>query len=1036
MNVNGARFQMLLGRDDWSRCATDVDAQTLASWWDGFASPMPIPPETLPAWDRARHEITLMPQAIELPATVGEAPLTLDARRAAAADRHGNVYRVAEDSASLRVTSFGVDEEHLFWPALPADCTEVRARERPVFETHQAPEPVVVDRYLALVVTDDDYLVVAFARGDVRGLMSFDLISGGPPTETAWPAAMQIEPFALCTRRNGGAWLLDRVNRRLWELDCTLAMVDSGQSLQVASAALIDAALIDDFQPLSGPQRVQPATQFPVGLDLTGASAPFIAPSLIDPIAIASLGEGTVLVLDRDATLQRSRVVRLRRQADAWDADASQWLDILPALAHDMVYAAGLSQLGASARSGGSGSGQAPMRLFVSTEVGNQVHAFEVIDRPDGFALRAPAELYPLRRYGGRALISLLGNAHYDSGLAQPRWTRVVQQRQHRYATQAVLLTPVFDSEALGTVWDKVLLDACIPADTEISIETRASDERIVAPGTSVLPEAGFIAIGDWQREPVPRLRVTGPELPWLRHEAARATTREAGAGTWELLLQAAKGRYLQIRITLSSRQWMLTPRLRALRVWSPRFSYPERFLPAVYREGAQNGGQNDTFLERWLANFESTLTQIEDRVANIESLFDARTVPQEALAWLAEWFDLALDPGWDERRHRLLVRHAMDFFRWRGTTHGLRLALSLAFDRDFDPAMFDGPTPLDDGAGRIRIVESYQTRLTETLIASATAQTGTVDDGLQAIVRGALWSPAEGNAGLADRYAASLQRTATPIEQITPVSLVPSAGAAVTGAAATGADVTQWSSFWLTNLGFVPSVGALERERWQRYLRAKYAGIAALNAAHGTHHPDFDAIGLPTDRPDNVTAEADWLAFGARIDGRRERKLWHDFLARRYRRIERLRSAHGSAWTGFDAIPVPDRLPITQAAQTDWLQYERQLLAMHRTAHRFSVLLPVTSVEADPYLLEERLGLARRIVTLEKPAHTVFDVRFYWAFNRVGEARLGLDTQLGAGSRASELIPTAVIGRAYLGASFVGGDASHRGRDRLSIEC
>ena len=51
-----------------------------------------------------------------------------------------------------------------------------------------------------------------------------------------------------------------------------------------------------------------------------------------------------------------------------------------------------------------------------------------------------------------------------------------------------------------------------------------------------------------------------------------------------------------------------------------------------------------------------------------------------------------------------------------------------------------------------------------------------------------------------------------------------------------------------------------------------------------------------------------------------------------------------------------------------------------------------------------------------------MFDVRFYWAFYRVGEARLGIDTQIGAGSRAPELIPDAVLGRAYIGASFVGG--------------
>ena len=108
-----------------------------------------------------------------------------------------------------------------------------------------------------------------------------------------------------------------------------------------------------------------------------------------------------------------------------------------------------------------------------------------------------------------------------------------------------------------------------------------------------------------------------------------------------------------------------------------------------------------------------------------------------------------------------------------------------------------------------------------------------------------------------------------------------------------------------------------------------------------------------------------------------------------------------------------------------DWVQFEKQLLAMARTAHRFSVLLPVYAVTEDPYEMDRQLRLARRIVELEKPVHTVFDVRFYWALNRVGEARLGLDTLLDVGSRAPQLIPDTVLGRAYVGASFVGGPKS-----------
>jgi hypothetical protein len=88
-----------------------------------------------------------------------------------------------------------------------------------------------------------------------------------------------------------------------------------------------------------------------------------------------------------------------------------------------------------------------------------------------------------------------------------------------------------------------------------------------------------------------------------------------------------------------------------------------------------------------------------------------------------------------------------------------------------------------------------------------------------------------------------------------------------------------------------------------------------------------------------------------------------------------------------------------------------------------------------DPEVEASQLALARRIVALEKPAHTVFDVRFYWAMNRIGEARLGLDSAIGQGSRAPELVPAAILGRAYAGATFVGGPATPP-RGRRQIAC
>lgn len=1000
MNVNGSGFKLLLGRADWARSLAHDDAvDTLDAAWAVPADPA-APPAGLPAWDAARQELTLAPRAIELPP--GSALLSPDARRSAAADRHGNVYRIADDRLSLQVLSAGSGDESPFWPSGAGDCAAEHGAAESAFGPVDAPDTRAVDRFLALTVTCDDALVAACARGAGRGFLCFDLVAGGPPVETAWPAGVPFDPFDLCPRHGGGLWALDRVQQRLWEFDATLSVVDTGQAMLPLAPAVVD-----DFQPLQGPQRAQPARTFPSGLAL-GA----LAPALVDAVSIEALGPRSLLLLDRDASQVRSRVVRLRRDGQAWQVDASPWLDALPALAQDMAWASAPRLREA-----------ALPRLFVGTAIGNQAHAFALVDDDTTFALEPSPELYPLRRWGGRALIRAVGQARYDCGDAPLQWVQVVQQPLQRFETQASLVTPVFDSNDVGTVWDRLAIDACLPAGTTLVIESRAADECTIAPSSPASPALPAQVLASWQFEPPLVLASAGIELPWLRDEAARRTQRASGIGTWELLLQKATGRYLQLRLTLRSDNGTGTPRVRALRAWFPRFSYSRRFLPAVYSEDPTGGA----FLERWLALFESTLTRLEDRIAALQCLFDARTVPGDALPWLAQWFDLALDPGWDERRHRLLVRRAMDFFRWRGTVHGLRLALALAFDPCIDEAMFDDPSAQPDDARSIRIVEAYQTRLVQAWTADAATLAAAAADGPRILAQQAAWTPAEGNAGLVDRLAALQGREATALERLTPFPLVPPTDPAA---------LAQWTTVCVQALGVVPAAGAAERARWQAFLQARYGDVATLNAAHSTNVAKFADIALPDDQPTDAQQAADWVRFCASPDGLAERTLWADFLARRYRRIARLRATQRVSWTAFELVALPDRLPASIDGQTDWLQYERQLLPMHLTAHRFSVLLPVDNVQSDPYMLQTRLALARRIVELEKPAHTVFDVRFYWAFNRVGVARLGLDTQLGAGSRASELIPDAVVGRAYLGASFVGGPPRLQGRDRLTMAC
>ena len=78
-------------------------------------------------------------------------------------------------------------------------------------------------------------------------------------------------------------------------------------------------------------------------------------------------------------------------------------------------------------------------------------------------------------------------------------------------------------------------------------------------------------------------------------------------------------------------------------------------------------------------------------------------------------------------------------------------------------------------------------------------------------------------------------------------------------------------------------------------------------------------------------------------------------------------------------------------------------------SAYRFSVLVPHD-------LDDEKLDMVRRIVELEKPAHTDFTLGRYWDYFSVGAARLGQNTSLGESSLAvQQPLGESSLGNTYL---------------------
>jgi phage tail-like protein len=875
MDVNRTRFQLLLGRADWSRC-TDGSGRSLATAWgeDGGTGIAQL------EWFAARDELTLRgltPRVVSAPADRAPVP---DDRRGAARDRFGNWYWVDQSRTAIRVGSSKQPSTH-FWAA--ADEAAAHDARFGDFADLTPPELPPLT-FGGLAVTSDHYLVAGVV--EPGGLAVFDLLAGGGPAQWLWATDVSFWPVDLAALPGGGVVVLDRGARhsRYWELDRRL-LVRPQRAARSRSPRL-------DFAPVEG--AAHGATRVPAAALVREDSVRLRG----DPISIEAASDGSVLVLDGGGqSVQRYFEGR----------PAGEPIELGHGV-HDFALVADPRRLG---------------RLFVLSDSGNQVYEYSLTLRRN--TLRAPLDraYYPVRGCTGKGIVAAGDAAYYDFG---DTWLPVVQQRRRQYVTDGAVVTPPLDGKEPGCVWHRLFLDGCLPPDTSLRVSTRAADE----------PDR--LATATWRAEPEPILRPNGTELPYAPGPA------DPGYGTWELLFQAATGRYLQIRLELAG-DGRASPRIRALRAYYPRFSYLRRFLPGVYREDDASAA----FLDRFLANPEGILTGIEDRMATVQALFDSRSAPPETLDWLARWFDVVLDPAWPEHRRRLFIRHAMDFFALRGTVRGVELALRLALDECVDESLFDPDVETRSVRG-VTISEWFRRRS-----GGATELDAATDPaGLRVSGRRGPWRPADGPARLHEQFVLYIdpQGTEAPGSIVYPVQRPQERQAAAA-----------WDAFSREELGFVPRAGE------------------------------------------------------------RDNDVWRGFLARRYRRPRALAQAYGAdgdALRDWADLRLPRVLPHGRSALADWFHFERVILPMRDLAHRFSVLLPVQAPEhADDREAVARnqglAGLARRIVELEKPAHTVFDVRFFWAAFRLGDARLGRDTIAELGTRGLGLRP-AVLGREHVG--------------------
>ena len=927
MDVNNTKFHLINGRSDWEPLIKPVSEGEPDLWWDD-----------------ERHTIGLRPRLFRFPTSSLDEAVTPADRRGAGCDRYGNWYWLAENGQEIWFWGHNGRSPELFWSvALAADNCQLQDTSG-AFQTVEPPAITPLN-LRGLAVTDHHYLVVGML--EPKGLLIFDLHAGGSPLQIHWPEAVDFAPLDLAPGPDSTLFILDETGQ-YWQLDRYFRVITDQEIPEPTAPAFV-------FQPVDDTVETGEHT---IPTTISGIMASPL--NTEKPIAIESLPDGTVIILDTpetgNSTISRYRFgQQLGDSVPLTDALASflEDVDAPPTSArrgHDIAFVADPAQEPDNVQG----------TLFLVTAEGNQAFALRLLAEETTLTLTLVPQYLPIRLYGGKALVAHDGTVYYDD--KQERWLPLAAQPRPRYRLEGNLETAVFDGKEPDCVWHRLLIDGRIPPDTAVIVECRAANDLTV------------LAQMPWHMEPRLYNRHTGSELPF-HHPFSDDETNLDGVGTWELLMQQAVGRYAQLRLTIRG-NGRATPRLRALRLYYPRFSYLRQYLPDVY----QYDEISASFTDRFLANVEGSFTTLEGSIAQVQMLLDVDTTHKEYLEWLADWFGVILDPDWDEARRRLFLRYAIDLFRQRGTPAGLLRALRLALDPCPDDSLFTEDVLAEGGEGTrivrnsIRLVEQYLTRSRPGVVYGDPTDLG----GVEMVSAADEWTPSQGSTVL--------------------------------------------------------------HERWRTYLKELYPNVTALNNAWGKTFSSFTQVVLSPVVPQAASVAADWLHFMRDGIGftyadvtKDDEPAYQAFLARRYQRISKFKEAYALSGTQAPAsfatikLPAENDFPADGVRLFDWIQFASLVLPIRRSAHRFSVLVPTTTSSSTDIVLQE-LALVNRIVNIEKPAHTSFEVKPYWALFRVGEVRLGMDTLLDVGSRFVALI----LGHSYLAEGYLGAGHPWNVTDRI----
>lgn len=234
---------------------------------------------------------------------------------------------------------------------------------------------------------------------------------------------------------------------------------------------------------------------------------------------------------------------------------------------------------------------------------------------------------------------------------------RIAQPSQlvKKYQTRGTAYSQALDSQLYRCQWDRLSLQAHVPAGTRIKFSTFSAETELTARQIEALDDNQWLT------------------TQWIYPE----DTQVSSSIEWDCLIRSAPGRFLWLKIDMSS-DAMASPNICSMQLDFPRISL-SRYLPAVFSEEPISAD----FTDRFLAVFDRGFRQIENTIDYMASFLDPMSAPansgkQDFLSWLASWIGVTLDRQLPLETRRSLVKNAGKLYQCRGTLTGLRNMLDL----------------------------------------------------------------------------------------------------------------------------------------------------------------------------------------------------------------------------------------------------------------------------------------------------------------------------------------------------------------------